>query len=251
MPGPFGFLLELLFLGAERRDEQRQQDALRATLQQVADACQGTVQKPWFGALRVQGRLGDRNLSLIAKGSGWVELRCSTWPGFRMSARRAGWFARLFGAPEVSLAGTEDPQGELASLLHRFGGRQLSIAEGEFVGRFRTGHDARAMRDLIQAVGALRVMNDRSAGLDSEAGGRPTEEAAPLLQVTARSSAPSPSPDLDLRCPFCHDDLGPDALVVHCSGCDAPYHPSCFEEADGCAIPGCQGRKARGGRVKG
>lgn len=49
----------------------------------------------------------------------------------------------------------------------------------------------------------------------------------------------------ELTCPYCRDPIADTAPVARCAACGTPYHPSCFEESNGCAIYGCRHRLAR------
>lgn len=44
----------------------------------------------------------------------------------------------------------------------------------------------------------------------------------------------------ELRCPFCKDDLGEEALSAECGDCGTPHHVACYEEQGGCALYGCR-----------
>jgi hypothetical protein len=47
------------------------------------------------------------------------------------------------------------------------------------------------------------------------------------------------------RCPFCHDTIEAEALVVRCAVCDTAHHPTCFQDQRGCSVFGCAGKAAR------
>jgi hypothetical protein len=44
----------------------------------------------------------------------------------------------------------------------------------------------------------------------------------------------------ELRCPFCKDDIGEEALSAECGDCATPHHLACYEEQGGCAVYGCR-----------
>jgi hypothetical protein len=144
----------------------------------------------------------------------------------------------LFGDDAPRIEGGGGREEAVRSLFHRFAGRFVRIEGGQLVARFSPGLDARAITALTRELVQL-------------AWREPSVTVAPRPSTVGQAVQASPSAGSDLRCPYCHDHLPQEALVVHCAGCDAPYHPSCFEEGDGCSIPGCGQRKASGQRVKG
>ncbi len=70
-----------------------------------------------------------------------------------------------------------------------------------------------------------------------------------------RLKHPAPRPDddesldvrtrLELRCPFCHDELPAGAVASACAACGTVHHVSCFTEHRGCATDGCGGTAAK------
>lgn len=68
------------------------------------------------------------------------------------------------------------------------------------------------------------------------------ERAAPLsVRVD-----PAEAKDGDIRCPYCHGDLGTDGLVT-CARCEARQHVDCFESHGRCAVFGCGSQETREG----
>lgn len=51
---------------------------------------------------------------------------------------------------------------------------------------------------------------------------------------------PSTRPAGQPRCPYCHEDLGPDP-ATRCSDCAAVFHPDCAREMSACSSIGCRG----------
>ena len=55
----------------------------------------------------------------------------------------------------------------------------------------------------------------------------------------------------DLRCPYCHDGIDLDALALAtCPQCDTVHHAACLDEAGGCVVFGCRGRRPRAERER-
>lgn len=68
------------------------------------------------------------------------------------------------------------------------------------------------------------------------------ERAAPLsVRVD-----PAEAKDGDVRCPYCHDDLGSDGLVT-CARCEARQHSDCYEAHGRCAVFGCGSKETHEG----
>ncbi|MEZ6188667.1 MAG: RING finger protein [Planctomycetota bacterium] len=240
MWGPFGLLLDLVFLAGERAEAKQRARTVRGALDAIARGLSGTAWVPWFRKPRIEGRLDGREVQLVYRGQGRFDVRCSARSGTELDVA-TGWLARLFGGATTAASG---PEGEARSLLRRYRGSRLRVRAGRLeLRRVRPGLDPQAVLALVREVVQL-------AGAGSPQRDAPIALAVPVPVPTPRMQiAPVEAPTL--RCPFCHDGLEQDALVVHCASCDAPYHPTCFEEADGCAIPGCGGRRAAGGRVQG
>lgn len=65
--------------------------------------------------------------------------------------------------------------------------------------------------------------------------------AAPPATAHALALAEPQAPRLLVvrrRCPYCHDAIEAEALVV-CAACATPHHAPCFEANEGCSLLGC------------
>ncbi len=65
--------------------------------------------------------------------------------------------------------------------------------------------------------------------------------AAPPATAHALALAEPQAPRLVVvrrRCPYCHDAIEAEALVV-CAACATPHHAPCFEANEGCSLLGC------------
>lgn len=60
------------------------------------------------------------------------------------------------------------------------------------------------------------------------------ERSAPL----AIRCNPAETADGELRCPYCHDELGA-AATTRCSRCEARHHAECYTDHGRCAVFGC------------
>ncbi len=240
-----GFLGEVLALGAanaatdtdDRRRRSRREE-VSGTLLRVAHALEGTFRKPWFRKPRVLGHHEGRDVELIWLGRGRVEVRCRASGDLHLLLSR-GLLGRLFGGGLRFSPSSEGWQAHAQELTRRFDLERLEVRHGQLVARGLVGLDVARLRALAVALVELAWAPAVPVRVRAREGA-PTA-AAPPLAAAPRSPA-------GLRCPFCHDALSDAAPVVHCAACDAPHHPSCFEEGAGCSIAGCQERKARGRR---
>ncbi len=62
------------------------------------------------------------------------------------------------------------------------------------------------------------------------------ELAAPPPVVQAQAAPAKP----DLRCPFCKDTFGEEAVTAECADCATPHHLACYDEQGGCSVYGCR-----------
>ncbi len=238
-------LLDLLALGwlfHHQREEDRRRtyrkEEVRRVLGRLADSLGGVHLKPWFRKPRVFGHHEGREVELIWLGAGKVEVRCRARPERALSVRR--WLGLLGRPARVTTPGESDELRAWAlQLTERFWVQRLDVAGGALVARAVVGLDVLRLRALAVSMVEL-AWSEPAASAD-----------APPVRVASRAdAAPSATAEPALRCPYCHDELGPAAPVVHCAACDAPHHPTCFEEGEGCSIAGCQERKARGRRAR-
>jgi hypothetical protein len=231
----------------EERARERRRGEVQRTLEAVAFALFGRFRKPWFRKPRALGRIDGREVEVIWLGRGRVEVRAVARETIDLAVSPAGWFQRVFGRATPSVSGATSALHADARRLAETGLDELSISHGHLVARSECRLDA----DLIVAA-ARRLM--ALAWADPAR----APAAAPSVQVRPREAATPPggnatsgnaaASEADLRCPFCHDAMG--AIVVRCDACDAPHHPSCFEEGHGCSIAGCRHQRARGARVQ-
>lgn len=221
----------------QAQQERRRERAIRVTLEAVAEQLPGRVWKPFLRARRVEGFIDGRPVTLIWRGAEHVELRAVAPPSLRLSGGVGGLFQRLLFGPRPQMQGS-GPQAELVLELLRAGRLdRLEVAQGQLVAALRPGLNAARIVELTrQLMGSLWgspaarvVVSAREATPTAPAGGAAAEAQ-------------------EHRCPFCHDAIAPEAVVVNCASCDAPHHPTCFEEGHGCAIAGCRQAKARGAR---
>jgi hypothetical protein len=248
----FGFFAELLFLGAaskERAAEEREKRKVRETLERAARLLDGSLHEPWFRKRRIKGSHQGRDVEVIWLGAGKVEVRCRAQRGVDLHGQ-VPLLSRLFGSREARFTGTASGFAAWAmDLFRRYEVISLGIEDGALVARARTGLDPERIHDL--AVALVELAWAQAVPVTAVAQGAAAR--APAIRVQEKggggSSASAPPGPGGLRCPFCHDDLKTDAPIVHCAACDAPHHPSCFEEGEGCSIQGCEHRKARGVRA--
>jgi hypothetical protein len=248
----FGFLAELFFIGAateESKRDKRRKEAALLVLDQAARLLDGSVHKPWFRKPRIKGDHQGRAVEVIWLGGDQVEVRCRADRSLDFSAK-VRFLTRMFGSGEpVMSGGTPRLAGLASDVFRRYGGVSLAVRDGDLVARARPGLDVGRIYDL--AASLVELAWAEAAPL-TDAGA--VESASAEIRVAVRAAGSSRPPPAGggaegLRCPFCHDDLEADKPVVHCDACDAPHHPSCFEEGEGCSIQGCQHRKARGVRT--
>jgi hypothetical protein len=64
------------------------------------------------------------------------------------------------------------------------------------------------------------------------------EPTALAVAEPARPQLLAPSVVVRRRCPYCHDAIEAEALVV-CAACATPHHAPCFEANEGCSLLGC------------
>lgn len=235
----FQFFAEGFFLSANREQERgrkRRRQQLEDCLEVVAGHLDGSVRKPWFRKVRVLGNHEGRDVEVIWLGGGRVEVRCRSRREIDLRAS-VSFFSRLFGNGEPSVTGAwSGLSPQVRDLFRRYEGTSMKASAGELVVRAKPGLDAGKIVALATEAIALAW-----APTATVVRVEPRASAAPATVAVASGN---------LRCPFCHDGLEQNATVVHCAACDAPHHPSCFEEGDGCSISGCKHRKARGSRTQ-
>lgn len=226
------------------QEERRRARAIAVTLERVGELLPGRAWKPFLRAPRVAGFLDGRPVTLIWRGAEHLELRATAPPGLRLAGSLGGWLARLLHGPQPRLTGDAGPAAEALLALMRAGRLDgVQVADGHLTATLRPGLNAERIVTLTrQIMGALwapaapaRVVVTPRSG-EIEPALRPSEAGAPAAGAS------------ELRCPFCHDAIAPDAVVAHCASCDAPHHPTCFEEAHGCSIAGCRQAKSRASR---
>lgn len=233
------FLGELMLFAATRPAANR----ARTALEDLADRLPGRVERPWFRAPRVLGHHEGRDVTVVWRGEDRFELRCWAPPGLEVDVRRPAWWARLLGRSEPRVRGGSAAVQERARGLFRWaGGERIFVRDGQLVLRARVRPDGDRLHGMVRELVELAWAAPQV---------RVVPVNAPLHAPPPRVNAsPTGGRGPELRCPFCHDQLAADAPVVHCAACDAPHHPSCFEEGEGCSISGCRERKARGHRVR-
>jgi hypothetical protein len=239
-----GFTLASRTRDPEERARERRQSEIDRTLEAVAFALFGRHVKPWFRAPRAVGRIDGREVEVVWLGKGHISVRGVARETTELTATPPGWFARTFMRATSTVSGRPTALHEDARRLVEGGVLALTITSGQLVAT------ARCRLDAEQILGTVRrIMTVAWASPDGSA-----PEPAVVVKRSDAPVADAPGPrapagaESDLRCPFCHDAMG--AVVVRCDACDAPHHPSCFEEGHGCSIAGCRHQRARGSRVQ-
>ncbi len=242
----FGFVLELFAFGAtstcedDRRRVRRREVA--GLLERAAELLGGRYRKPWFRAPRVEGYVEGRSVDVIWRGGGRVDVRLPARPEHEAWGRPGPWWRRLFGRAEPALEGPAHVIEALGPLL-----REGRLVRFDLTGGWLSARVS-APRDPARLVAVVRALADAawaSPRVSVRAVAR--EDAGP--RVAARPARKARA-EADLRCPYCHDEIGPDAPVARCAACDATHHPTCFEEGGGCSIAGCRERTARAARAR-
>lgn len=246
---PF-FVLDLLGLfatGAERARRRRERAQAMQALERVAASLGGRVVQPWFLPPRVEGRIDGRDVRIVWLGDGQAEVYGPAPEILEVWARRpgwSGWLFRLFRGARVEAGGAStDHHAAARHLIDANVVDRVEAKQGRIQARGRPGASASAILGFAEGTLALawQPLPDLAARVRAQP--RAPEAAAPTIKL-------EPSAAAGLRCPFCHDALAPEGVVVHCASCDAPHHPTCFEEGDGCSIAGCAQRAARGVRTR-
>lgn len=207
-----------------------------AVLEQVGREFAGQAAKPLLGAPRLVGHIDGREFVARWRRRGRIELSCRARSDLDLDARAPTWPQRLIGHTDPYLHGNSalDLRDTVASLFQRYDGIRMEVRGGHLRCLARPGLDALSIANLTRELLTLAWTEP-----DGKVVVRPaTERAARPRPASAQVAG--------LRCPFCHDDLQADQPVVHCATCDAPHHPSCFEEGAGCSIAGCHQARARG-----
>lgn len=103
--------------------------------------------------------------------------------------------------------------------------------------------EIRAEHDAVWSANHFEDVLSSLVGLARSWGRRPIEvkvrgavSASPHMAWTGGGTQP--------LCPFCRSDLGEeDAELAACPRCDTVHHAECLEEAGGCTVFGCGGRR--------
>jgi hypothetical protein len=242
--GPLGLVFELILGWAATSGERERRGQELSALGEVAHALGGRLHRPWFGRPWVEGRLDGRDVQVEWLGQSEVVVGGVAPAGIDLHARRAWWWRRLLSGDEAE-AWANGVEGARASERAE---RRLEAARGLIRGEVarldvQRGRVRARVRPLAFTPASILTALDR---VMTVCWSLPPEEPAASPAIIVRRPAAT-----DLRCPFCHDVLAPEGVVVHCASCDAPHHPTCFEEGNGCSIQGCAQRVARGVRTRG
>ncbi len=216
-----------------RIEREARFEAARGAL--VARLGQAHRDDGWFRTPGVVARWRGRDVEVRFPGGAdaahvRVALRVRTGGAFR--ARPRGRFLRWVGLHPVACSGEVPPQ-PVRFVVERLVLDQgaLRVSAGDGLVRADVGWDP----DAPDPERVLKVIErlERLA-LELEDVDQPRQESGG-----------------ELTCPYCRDPIGASSPVARCAACGTPYHPSCFEESNGCAIYGCRHRLARStsGRV--
>ncbi len=183
----------------------------------------------WFKQPGVVGRNHGRDVEVRFVGGPdaravHAQTRIRTGDRFRACPRSR--LLRWLGASYLKIRGTPPPEGvayALERLLRDFGATQVLGGDG-LVQAYLVWDPAAPDPERILKV--LDRLHRIALSLED-------------IQIPLAESGG------DLACPFCRGEIEETAPLARCDACGTPYHPSCFEEGNGCAIYGCRNRIAR------
>lgn len=210
-----------------RIEREARFEAARGAL--VARLGQAHRDDGWFRTPGVVSRWRGRDVEVRFPGGpdatvARVALRVRTGGGF--AARPRGRLLRWVGLHPVACSG-QVPAQPVRFVVERLvldqGALRVSAGDGLVRADLRWDPAAPDPERVLKVIERLERL-----ALDLEDVAQPREESGGAL-----------------NCPYCRDPIAPSSPVARCAACGTPYHPSCFEESDGCAIYGCRHRLAR------